>query len=541
MEYSLEQIAAFLASRDGSTRWGIGAALQYIKSVHGYEASDLFAKELASAAERLTYCNAEMEVKSFNDGTSIADGAILEYDAVITTKQKDRDGDVLESSGLELDPRMPVLWQHLQMQPIGKMLRVLEHNESHVLVKNALADVPLGRDAAVLVKFGALRKSIGFKPVAGYFAPLSFTKDANGQDKVTGWHIKKAGVFENSLVSIPANSGGNITTIYEKSFDGIATAYSRDLLKTDAVKSWAKSIYEQRPTQVSGASLTIKSGDFELTIKNNGSSVKCPHCGTANDLTGVESGMDLSKHNCSICGKPLAEPAMKSSGEISTKAGKVLAMAHHKKLKSAMSLLKEIDDAASEEAEDEKLTAGLGKMDLSKSFDESHAKHLEVSQKMYGMDSDYLDGSFEQTRFQLSQAAKNYLVAKGVDMSDSYVDVSATFPDFVVLCVSSYSPRKLACYQVSYSMVDGKPAYSGELKEVEIKPQIIEKTLADMEAKNAAPAPPTMLEMSRKLAASLLTSDGPNGEAKQSFETVSKAFSTLRQSTDDFDLSHLFN
>lgn len=197
------------------------------------------------------------EIKSFQQ-TDVSteakmQGSVLVYDAVISTSNKDRDGDIVEASGLSVDANMPLLWQHMQTMPVGMHLGVLSQDANCVKSRFAIADTELGRDAAVLVKLGALRKSIGFMPTE-YEPITAFAQDSSGK-QVVGWHIRKANVFETSLVSIPANPDANIFRSYEKEFSGLCTAFSRDLLKHDAVKHWAKSFYDKRPVQVQGASL----------------------------------------------------------------------------------------------------------------------------------------------------------------------------------------------------------------------------------------------------------------------------------------------
>jgi HK97 family phage prohead protease len=273
---TVEGIFESLGKRITFGRWGIGTALQYVKTVDAVFAAGLanpttafeltpavWQKELESAARRLTYCDessgdTDFITKSVREGADIARGAILEYDCILSTRRKDRDGDIVEPGGMDVDQKMPLLWQHVQSQPIGKHLSVVQQDENRVVCKFAIADIPLGRDAATLVKFGALRKSHGFKPVPGEFEPLEIVKQADGKQVAKGWHIRKSHVMEGSLVSIPANADANVLAVYEKSFDGLCTAFSRDLLHTDAVKHWAKSLYDRRPVVVQGADMKTK-------------------------------------------------------------------------------------------------------------------------------------------------------------------------------------------------------------------------------------------------------------------------------------------
>lgn len=300
---TVESILESLQLRQLASRWGIGTALQYVKCVDAVFAAGLtnptlafdlapsvWAKELESAARRLTYCDEgsgdiDFIVKSVRDGAGIARGAVLEYDCILSTKRKDRDGDIVEPGGMDVDVKMPLLWQHVQSQPIGRHVSVVKQDENVVVCKFAIADIPLGRDAATLVKFGALRKSHGFKPVPGEFEPLEIVKQADGKQVAKGWHIRKSTVMEGSLVSIPANADANVLAVYEKEFDGLCTAFSRSELKTDAVKHWAKAWYDRRPVTVAGADVQQKGvydvlesaefpGSFEWTREKLGLAVQ---------------------------------------------------------------------------------------------------------------------------------------------------------------------------------------------------------------------------------------------------------------------------
>lgn len=270
-----------LTTRIAATRWGIGTAAQYLKGLDaakfGVSAED-WKKELESASKRFTFCHEDFETKGFKDGEAATEGALLTFDGVCTTKAKDRDGDVVESGGLVIDTKMPLLFSHLQQSPVGKHLSLIEQNEHSWSSHWGIAGTELGKDCAILVKFGALRLSIGFQPTE--FEPLAIEKDSAGGQYVKGWHIKRAQVFETSLVAIPANAQANIFATYEKEFSGLCTAFSRDLLKHDAVKHWAKSFYDKRPVQVQGASLK----DEQVTKDTMGGELvdgmaKCDKCG----------------------------------------------------------------------------------------------------------------------------------------------------------------------------------------------------------------------------------------------------------------------
>lgn len=246
-------------------RWGIRRASDYVSGFAGCLGdgfcptslmnvpADQWQRCLKEAESRLTYANERMVTKAIEEKEIPTDG-IMAFNAVITTTKRDRDGDVLESSGATLDMKMPLLWQHLPLQPIGKFVKEVGRTKRYVAGQFAIADLPLGRDAATLVKFGALRISHGFHP--DEFDPL---EDEKGEQ--IGWHIRKYGIMETSLVSIPSNTESEILTSVAKSkafaqeLDGIRTAYGRNLLETDLIKRWAKHFHDHRPTKVRGLEL----------------------------------------------------------------------------------------------------------------------------------------------------------------------------------------------------------------------------------------------------------------------------------------------
>lgn len=588
-----------LAERQAIDRWGIGTAYQYLKAIRDESPSEAvkslgddtkWDRELADAASRLTYCDPGMEVdaKSISDGSGITAGAILEYDAVLSSRRKDRDGDVLETKGLAIDAKMPLLWQHLQLQPIGKHVVVLSQDDDRVVCKFAIADTALGRDAATLTRFGALRKSHGFKPMAGEVEPIEVLKNAKGElllnDKgqpiVRGWHVKKANVYEGSLVSIPSNVDGNVLRMYEKQFDGLATVFSRDMLRDPLIKHWAKGIYDKRPVTVPGMDLVVRSGGVSVqwnpvagrwqdvetkrfvaardastekeTMATKEASMKCPACGTANDMSGVPDGVDLSKRMCSACGKPLS--AGKSAGGVSTKAGRAISAANEEKLRTAMEAIKAIlDDAGLNDTEMEKaakrIAAGLAG-DVVLSGGKSHletlaAKAIESLSAKSAWDDSYgdeLPGSYESIAAQLSGQAMNYLVAmQKLSGSSGYCRSIATFPDSAIICCrvpgspgSDYSSR---CFRIAYTVDgDGKAKFTGDPVEVEIKPAITEKAFA---------FPPDALQtkslsaLARMVAARIVTADGSGGEVETALKTIDQARATLLASERGFDFLSL--
>lgn len=465
----IEQLLESIRNRPSAGIYGIGIASSYLKSmgacltgggfcptnIFKNATSELWAKELLDSDSRFTYCDestsdSDFMQKSVREGTDITPGAILEYDCVLSSKRQDRDRDIIEQKGgLELDLKQPALWQHNQLAPIGKLIKVLSQDEMLTKCRYALADTELGRDAAVLVKFGALRKSIGFKP--SEFSPIEIVKNAQGVDTVRGWHIKKAMGMEGSLVSIPANADANILGVYAKQFDGLATAFSRGELKNDVVKHWAKGLYDLRQVQVSGADLETKTA--------------CG-CGTKAAISAGPTGVDALKET--PC------PTADCKGVLDH-SGTCVACGYKKK--SAMTS----GSAGMDVTKGKKCPGCDGDMEsgkckkCGKSCDKSL---VALTSKMYGA-APYPAGSFEAIQYDLRGSAKAYLEANAVAVGEAYVDLLATLADSAVVCINPYTTgRKQACYQVEYTVTDGVAAWSGTPAEVTIQPQIIAKSLA---------------------------------------------------------------
>lgn len=269
-------------------RWGIGTAHQYVAGIapcFNGEGSlcpvatlktmtdtprllaefqqkqldrDFWTKYLDAARSRLTYCDKAMGdtdalVKSVREGADVGPFR-LHYDSVLTSVNKDRDGDIVHPKGLSIDANMPDLWMHMQMQPIGAFIKLLhQQDDEPIRGRFGIADTSFGRDVAKLLMCGALRKSIGFRALE--FQPIEIVRAQDGRNVAKGYEVTKGLVLESSLVTIPANA------------DAIVYAYAEKELETDLVKHWAKGYYDQRPTQ--GIGLRFADAGVDVDIENN--------------------------------------------------------------------------------------------------------------------------------------------------------------------------------------------------------------------------------------------------------------------------------
>lgn len=269
MSLSKDAISKLLDSiRTREECGGIATAKFYLKSVapclsgegicptefFGAEGGERWAKELAEADSRLTFSGDGMTITKAKcgcddckdgkacpcDGKKKPEkkkGIIAEFDCVMTTPVVDRDGDIVVTKGLTFDERMPLLWHHMLVQPVGKFIKLVRHDDEVAIGRFGIIGTKMGEDVALLAEHGALRTSIGFIPKE--LAPRETFKKG-GETKVKNWHIKKAHVHENSMVSVPANQ------------DVVLTQFSRKSLQDDLVNQWAKALFDARPAQASG-------------------------------------------------------------------------------------------------------------------------------------------------------------------------------------------------------------------------------------------------------------------------------------------------
>jgi HK97 family phage prohead protease len=160
----------------------------------------------------------------------------MDFEAVVTTSREDRDRDILEAGGAEVDPKSPLLWQHIPFEPIGKLVQVTKQNSKRVEARFAIADLPLGHDAATLIELEALRISHGFRPLEWEVRETDDEEDSWRR----GFHIKRFEIMEVSVVSIPANT------------DAVILANDRHKLHHPLSRAWADRLRRSLPASVVG-------------------------------------------------------------------------------------------------------------------------------------------------------------------------------------------------------------------------------------------------------------------------------------------------
>lgn len=136
------------------------------------------------------------------------DTARRTLEVVITTTRRDRQGDIVESRGLDFGEFLKtpvVLWAHdMDRPPVGKVLSVnVKPDRVEAVVQ--FADTPFGLEVFKLYAEGYLSAwSIGFIPKRWQrIEPDDTTAAEQGQP--LGFHVLEAEVVELSAVPVPAN------------------------------------------------------------------------------------------------------------------------------------------------------------------------------------------------------------------------------------------------------------------------------------------------------------------------------------------------
>lgn len=239
----------------GTFGGGITTADRYVRQVADECGSwPQFVKDadalLKRAAQTLTYCDPASGVDQSKravagmesllpKGVKAPEKTLMVLQHVVTTPREDRDTDVLVTEGAMLDPKSPLLWQHLHTFPIGKVLATLDHTKDILRIATALLDLnEMTEDAAKLIEADVLRFSHGFRALE-----WQERKDDQGKP-IYGFQVNKFEIMEVSLVSVPSNVDAEIEL------------YAAGKLASPEFKAHAKHFYDQRKTTAPGASFT---------------------------------------------------------------------------------------------------------------------------------------------------------------------------------------------------------------------------------------------------------------------------------------------
>lgn len=279
---------------------GILTADRYVKTLttcvgnelcerHGSTKDHSFSDMLKSAESTLTYNNPDMVVTDvYSDlketfgtehGIEVPKNTLMIFKHVLTTPRKDRDGDVLRTEGAKVDPKMLLLWQHVHTLPIGKMLKVLEHNSKTLTMLTAIVDInELSHDSAVMIENKMGRFSHGFRALS--FCDLK--EEPGSTTGYNGFDVKEFEVMEESLVSVPANPDAEQQEILLDLIEG-------DKLSSSMMKSFGRRLRSmQKTTTVAGGFVEKKSEKSNETgtgcgCKGGGSGVQNAASGSSKE------------------------------------------------------------------------------------------------------------------------------------------------------------------------------------------------------------------------------------------------------------------
>lgn len=406
--------------------WGIRTVRDYLSGIYRcwnddacaalYQelaTTESWAKALDEAARQLCYADEHtlvLDSKESERKLIPTPMAVLDFACVLTSTKRDRDYDTLESSGAELDERMPLLWQHVPFSPIGTMKRILRRNDREILVHFAIADTPLGRDAATLVEFGALRMSHGFR-----------AWEAEPHPDGKGWHVKKFTIVEGSLVSIPSNP------------DGVITAFSRHKLHHPLIKAWARKAYDARPVVVTGAGLESKADDC---------------CGSPTCLCQV-------KDDRAAC--------------VTSKIRQLLAEGKPRSQAVAMALRFCGKNKHEAETLARQMVAGL---DCAGDFKDSMDAGPRCQEERTLLNDppavELWEDAWEATRHHLQLQLTTYLANKALLSCGDYVHLDSLLPGAALVCVIPATGGAIKGWKISWKREADQPVWDGEPTAVDI-------------------------------------------------------------------------
>lgn len=265
--------------------YGILTADKYVRTLmdvvgldicyrYGAKGSTSFSDVIEKAARTLVYSNPDMEVlEKAKDrlvgvpaGVELPKNTLMVFKHTLTTSREDRDGDILRSEGMEVDPKMLMLWQHVHTMPIGKYLATAKQDEDSLECYSAIVDInELSHDSAVMVDNGMGRFSHGFR--AKEYEKMKSKDEGKG-----GFDVKRGEIMEESLVSVPANVDADTQEVILSLVEG-------GKLTSGIMKSYGRSLRDARPLQLP------VSLDLKVTV--NGQEV-----GDENKSTGGPEGRE---------------------------------------------------------------------------------------------------------------------------------------------------------------------------------------------------------------------------------------------------------
>ena len=269
--------------------FGITTADKYVMTLLNAVGSDMchrvaskdltsFSDVLTKAANTLVYSNEDAEVhekatlvdaSKLPEGVELPKNCLMIFRHTLTTPRKDRDGDILHSEGMIVDPKLLLLWQHMHTVPIGKMLAIATQNTKTLDLWSCIVDMnEISHDSAVMVDNGMGRFSHGFRAI-------EFNEIKAGSEGDSGFEITKAEIMEESLVSVPANTDADTQEV-------ILSLVENGKLTSPVFKEYGKSIRENRNVTIP-VNVDVKVLLDGVEVKQNGKQNERPDPSTSKE------------------------------------------------------------------------------------------------------------------------------------------------------------------------------------------------------------------------------------------------------------------
>jgi hypothetical protein len=344
--------------------YGILTADRYVKTISDCVGLDVCESRyggvaveqvIKDAAEKLTYCNPEMELEAVANSASFKDmidqiklkegeeepelppNTLMVFKHVLTTPKKDRDNDILRTEGAQPDPKMPLLWQHIHTLPIGKVLGIAEHTKQVLKNVTAIIDInELAHDAAVMIDNKMGRFSHGFRAL-----DWELIEDKEGN--MSGFDILKFEIMEESIVSVPSNTDAEVE-------DVLLTLFDRKTVKSQIVRDYIQHTYKEKRPESVMVQKAIPFGGVTVTMTLDPQDTKSCTCDEEEKATGEPDTTDLKVDDpAEDTILPKDEEGKDAEGakeghttEEETKGGRTLSKKNLAKLKDVMADLKEL-------------------------------------------------------------------------------------------------------------------------------------------------------------------------------------------------------
>lgn len=205
--------------------------------------------------KRLTFPFHTKEVKD----TGEFSGYASVFDTVDWYGDVVRKGAFVESLAAwkEKDKLPPILWQHMTDQPIGPHLEMRE-DDVGLFVRGRLLvdDIPKAREAHALLK----NKVIGGMSI-GFDVP----EDGMSYDgKAQVWNLNRINLWENSLVTFPANQDAQVENVKTLLSSGTLPApsdFEKFLREAGFTRSAARHIASRGFTSLRDAGLPLRDAE----------------------------------------------------------------------------------------------------------------------------------------------------------------------------------------------------------------------------------------------------------------------------------------